>query len=130
MRPARVDGIERVNWSFNGKTNDYAAVFHSAWQAPDGRHAVVLANWTAAERQVTVRDGRFDGRGLVIHRTGTADGKPECILAGQAEGKAESIPGSRAEGKAECCIAEGICVTVPPLGCVMVTTEREHSHAT
>ena len=41
-------------------------VFHAAWQAPDGRFAVTLANWTNRSQQVTVRDRRL-GKGMVIH---------------------------------------------------------------
>ena len=99
LRPAHVDGIERVKWSFTGKECDYAAVFHSAWLAPDGRHAVVLANWTRLPRQVTVYDSRFNASELIIHSSEAAD-----ELAAHK--------------------ADGVSVSVPPLGCVMITTER------
>jgi hypothetical protein len=59
-RPAAVDGIERVKWNYGGRNNDYAAVFHSAWQSQDGRHAVTLCNWTKEEQCVTIRDNRYD----------------------------------------------------------------------
>ena len=60
LRPADVEGIERVTWAFEGKKHDYAAVFHSAWRSPDGKHAVMLANWTKENRTVFVHDNRFD----------------------------------------------------------------------
>ncbi|NSW56277.1 MAG: hypothetical protein HPY44_09695 [Armatimonadetes bacterium] len=46
-------------WEFAGKQHSVPAVAHCAWQAPDGRHAVTLADWTPEPREVTVRDARL-----------------------------------------------------------------------
>ena len=37
LRPARVNGILMIEWKSNGRNHRIPAVFHSAWQAPDGR---------------------------------------------------------------------------------------------
>jgi hypothetical protein len=58
LRPFQVDGIQDVAWTWNGRKNRTPAVFHSAWQAPDGRTGVVLANWTDRRRTITISDGR------------------------------------------------------------------------
>jgi hypothetical protein len=44
-------------------------VFHAAWQAPDGRIGVVLANWTAKRQKVTVVDPRLAASGgkTILH---------------------------------------------------------------
>ena len=99
MRPAEVTGIERVKWNYGERDNDYAAVFHSAWQSQDGRHAVILANWTKKEQRVKVRDARFD-----------AERKLKLISQGE-ETSEESIANS----------PDGMDVRVPALGCVMIT---------
>jgi hypothetical protein len=91
MRPAQVSNIERVKWSYGWRSNDYTAVFHSAWQSPDGRHAVILANWTDQEQCVTVSDGRFDStRKLTL----TACGKEatEELISYDPDGVKMNIP--------------------------------------
>ena len=57
--PAQIDGIESLHWEFGGFCNEAPAVFHSAWEAPEGDYAVVLANWTGAPREVTVSAPRL-----------------------------------------------------------------------
>lgn len=59
MRPARVEGIERIEWEWDGRWHSVDAVFHAAWQAPDTRIGIVLANWTTKDRTVTIRDKRL-----------------------------------------------------------------------
>ena len=59
LRPAEVEGIEVVTWSHESRANAVPAVFHTAWRAPDGSLGVVLANWTGAQCDVTVRDTRL-----------------------------------------------------------------------
>jgi hypothetical protein len=61
QRPAQVE-TETVCWEHHGRHHELPAVAHAAWQAPDGRYGVVLANWTAQERTVTVADPRLAGR--------------------------------------------------------------------
>ena len=73
LRPAAVGGIPTVRWTCGGQEHAIPAVFHAAWQAPDGHFAVALANWTSRPRRVKVADRRL-GRALVLHTCGrTAD---------------------------------------------------------
>ncbi len=67
LRPAQVDGIQTIAWNCNGRQNRTPAIFHSAWQAPDGRTGFVLANWTNRWWRVTLRDSRLaeSGTGTV-----------------------------------------------------------------
>ncbi len=70
LRPAEVDGIRTVEWKFNNRIHRIPAVFHSTWQAPDGRRGIVLANWTARRQKVTVVDARLAKTGvdrLLLH---------------------------------------------------------------
>lgn len=69
MRPASVRGIDRVEWEYEGRKHSVDAVFHAAWQAPDGRFAVVLANWTTQDRTVSIKDARL-GKGVKVHTCG------------------------------------------------------------
>ena len=55
LRPAAVDGILIVEWTYGGRANAVPAVFHSAWQAPDGRGGITLANWTGEEQTATIQ---------------------------------------------------------------------------
>ena len=99
MRPAEVDGIERVKWSYGGRDNDYAAVFHSAWQSQDGRHAVTLVNWTDKEQCVTVGDSRFDS-------------SQKLKLTSCGEETTEEFV---------CNNPDGMNISIPALGCAIIT---------
>ena len=46
QRPAKTGPIKVVAWESHNRWNKMPAVFHAAWQAPDGRLGFVLANWT------------------------------------------------------------------------------------
>ena len=92
-RPAEVEGIERVKWNHH----NYAAVFHSAWNSQDGRHAVILANWTKEERRVKIREGRFASQKLRLVTRGEKT----------AETNIEYSP-------------DGMDIAVPGLGCAIV----------
>jgi hypothetical protein len=72
-------------------------VAHAAWQSPDGRHGVVLANWTTEDRSVTVSDARL-GKKVVAHIYGR---------------QVETTDGTVTES--------GIKVNLPPLSCGLVT---------
>ena len=98
LRPAQVQGVQRVRWNFNGRANDLPAVFHSAWQAPDGRMAVVLANWTAQPQTVTLTDERLQAAQL--------------YLSGQTL-ESRSLPVT----------ADGISLTLPAVSCACVVNE-------
>ncbi len=60
LAPAAVKNAT-VRWKHNGQSYRVPAVFHAAWQAPDGRFAVALANWTNRTQSVALRDPRFSG---------------------------------------------------------------------
>jgi hypothetical protein len=70
LRPADVRGIEMVRWSEGNRPHEVPAVFHAAWQAPDGRPAVVLANWTRHPQEVEIHDVRL---GSAVRITIAAD---------------------------------------------------------
>ncbi|MCE5237675.1 DUF6259 domain-containing protein [bacterium] len=61
QRPAEVV-TATCKWDHNGKHHAVPAVAHCAWQAPDGRHGVALANWTTEAQEITVCDARLGAR--------------------------------------------------------------------
>jgi len=95
QRPAEVAQIPTVTWEAQSRVYRVPAVFHMAWQAPDGRFGVVLANWTERKRQVTLADARPGDR-VIIHSAGE-----------QLTRRTRKHAGS-------------MTVTIPPLGCVLV----------
>ncbi len=96
QRPAEVSGVDTVEWEHAGRHYAVPAVAHACWQTPAGCHGVVLANWTSQERTVTVIDPRL-GECVVVYTSGC-----EVSEAAQAAG------------------AQGVEVTLPALGCVLV----------
>jgi hypothetical protein len=62
LAPTRVEGVKTVRWDHDSRHHQIPAVFHSAWQTPDGSFGVVLANWTTELQKVTVVDERLAGR--------------------------------------------------------------------
>lgn len=96
QRPAQVKDVDQVTWEWNGRRYEVPAVAHAAWQAPDGRFGVVLANWTTEPRGVTVCDGRLGGN-VTVHVCGQA---METLTAALGE--------------------DGVCVPLPPLSCGLV----------
>ncbi len=88
LRPAEITGIKTLEWEWNGRKNAVPAIFHSAWQAPDGRIGIVLVNWTASDRRVTMHDDRLNpkkGKGPWI-TTLYADRPPIKKSLSQQEG--------------------------------------------
>jgi hypothetical protein len=79
LRPAVVENVEIMKWSAADRQNQIPAVFHSAWQAPDGRIAVVLANWTANSRKVVVMDSRL-GPGAIRHCSADRVSREEVVV--------------------------------------------------
>lgn len=67
--PADVRHVKTVKWQHNGQAHAIPAIFDCAWQAPDGRFAVALANWTNRLQRATVHDARF-GKAVVVHTVG------------------------------------------------------------
>lgn len=68
LRPADVDGVETMEWEHNARMHRIPAVFHGAWQSPDGRAGIVLSNWTSIDRKISVADARL-GTHMVQHRS-------------------------------------------------------------
>ncbi|MCX7598441.1 MAG: DUF6259 domain-containing protein [Armatimonadetes bacterium] len=95
MRPAKVDGIDRIEWEYAGRRRQVDAVFHAAWQAPDGRVGIVFANWTKEDRKVSFSDRRLAEK-TTVHTCGR-------------EMSAETVS-----------TAQPLTVTVPGLGVVVV----------
>jgi hypothetical protein len=56
LRPANIADIPIEAWEYNGKHHKIPAVFHSAWQAPDGRKGFILANWTDRDQNIVIKD--------------------------------------------------------------------------
>jgi len=77
-----------VRWQHGGRDHAVPAVFHEAWQAPDGRPAVALANWTTAPRRVTVHDGRLAGP-CILH---VVVGTEVAAVAMSGDGAAIELP--------------------------------------
>ncbi len=71
QRPAVVKAIKMIEWERDSRIHRIPALFHAAWQAPDGRAGIVLANWTDKRRKALVTDKRL-GRCLLLHRCGAA----------------------------------------------------------
>lgn len=59
LKPVRVDGVKTVHWENGRQVNDIPALFHSAWQSPEGRFGAVLANWTRETQTVSLADSRL-----------------------------------------------------------------------
>jgi hypothetical protein len=69
LRPRAVSGVPVIEWMDGDRKHAIPAVFDAAWQAPDGRVGIVLANWTTEERAVGVHAGQLRGR-LHLHVSG------------------------------------------------------------
>jgi hypothetical protein len=59
LAPAHVAPIPTMRWQTGGRDQQMAAIFHAAWQAPDGQLGWVLANWTDTPQSVTLRDAQL-----------------------------------------------------------------------
>ena len=57
--PASIEDIYICQWQHGNENHVTPAVFHSAWKSPQGKFAVVLANWTDHPQTVTIRDSRL-----------------------------------------------------------------------
>jgi len=68
QRPARVD-FELMSREHEGRRYEVPAVAHAAWQAPDGRFGIVLANWTTETQTVTIAEPRLGDR-VAVHISG------------------------------------------------------------
>lgn len=59
QRPAEAAGIRVVHWESEGEAHKIPAVFHSAWQSPQGKFGIVLSNWTKETQTVILSDLRL-----------------------------------------------------------------------
>jgi hypothetical protein len=100
LRPATVTDAATIQWTYGGRSNDVPAIFHAAWQAPDGRVGVVLANWTSDVQTARVFHERLTGP-LASHRSGK----------GMSLGDLEPKDGA-------------FGVTLPPLSCALFEQAR------
>lgn len=102
LRPAEIMGNKTLEWEWNGRKNAVPAIFHSAWQSPDGRIGIVLVNWTASYRRVTMRDERLNSE----------KGKGPWITTVYPDRPSIKKSFSQQEG--------GSRVSLPPHGCVLI----------
>jgi hypothetical protein len=107
LRPAAVQGIATIVWERDGRAHRIPAVFHAAWQSPDGRFGLVLANWTSRPRTIRLADRRL-GANWLEHRSGKT-------LTQQRRS------GRRAGGR--------IAITVPARGCTLLEGVRAASQS-
>lgn len=97
QHPAQVSGVPQVEWKEQGRDHRVPAVVSATWQAPDGRFAVVLANWTNESHAVTVSEPRL-GPSATVQVTAREPGT------------------SRMESA-----SSDYAITVPPLSCVLLS---------
>jgi hypothetical protein len=76
--------------------HDIPAIFHSAWQNPSGRFAIVLANWTGETHVVSLTDPRLGAR------------VAESISAGQVKTVSRMVNGAP------------FSVSLPALSCILI----------
>jgi len=76
LKPAAVKSIQMMDWTHEGRQHRVPSVFHAAWQAPNGRFGIVLANWTTEKQTVIIKDTRLPGTktgdAVVLHTSGRA----------------------------------------------------------
>jgi hypothetical protein len=62
LRPATGKGIKTMKWEHDQQIHETSAVFHSAWQSPRGKVALVAANWTTDTQEFELKHERFGTR--------------------------------------------------------------------
>lgn len=70
LRPANVQNIKVIRWQEGGYDHQIPAVFHNAWQAPNGQVGLVLANWTTETQEVRIMDDRLGDKALEFISSG------------------------------------------------------------
>ena len=105
QKPGHLTEVRRMQWRFEDHENDFPAVFHALWQAPDGRLGIVLANWTGESQTVTLADDHLPaaGSGIDLRCHRSARQLTATPLPGPA--------GSRT-------------LTLDPLSCVLLEIEK------
>lgn len=71
LRPPAVENVNTIRWTTETRDNAIPAVFHCAWQAPDGRFGVVLANWTDKRQKASILDSRLGSTVIVSTSSST-----------------------------------------------------------
>ena len=99
QRPSNAPEIKTIHWESNGKVHDIPAVFHSAWQSPQGRLGVVLANWTKDPQDLVLSDPRLGSQAT------------ETVSANEVNTRQRVVD----QGK--------LSITLPPLSCILVEVE-------
>jgi hypothetical protein len=94
--PARVEGIRTIRWQRDGSDHQIPAIYHSVWQAPDGRLGWTLANWTNEPQTVSVHDPRLGNQ------------------------VTEHVVGRTAMSQSRQCADGSLQVELPPLGCLLL----------
>jgi hypothetical protein len=96
MPQARVEGVRTMRWQRAGTDHQIPAVFHAAWQAPDGRLGLVLANWTEESQELEIVDSRI-GKEAHVYVSAKEASDAQRIVAD-----------------------DGLHVVLPPLSCALV----------
>jgi hypothetical protein len=96
QRPAEVAGIKIVHWESDGQVRKIPAVLHSAWQSPEGRFGIVLANWTSEDQTVSLADSRLGKQ--ITETISTQDVKTRARPANLGK----------------------VAVSLPPLSCALI----------
>lgn len=100
MAPVQIEKIKTMQWQYGDRDHQIPAVFHAAWQSPDGRFGLVLANWTKEHQEVDVSDPRL-GDKVIQH-----------ISSQKMEPSVRSVTGQRLE------------VSLPPLSCTLLEAHK------
>jgi len=101
LKPAAVDGIQMMEWTYEKQQHRVPSVFHAAWEAPGGRFGIVLANWTTQKQTLNVRHARLPG---------TKAGDTIVLQTSDRSLRVAPLPG-----------AEGYrTVTLAPLSCAII----------
>jgi hypothetical protein len=94
--PSNPTEIKTIEWRWENTYYQVPAVFHAAWQSPDGRFGIVLANWTKDSQPVSILDGRLGERVLI------------SVSSGELKSQTALVKGGRLE------------TSLPPLSCALV----------
>ena len=100
QRESQVEGIRVIRWQYGSREHQIPAVFHSAWQSPNGHFGCVLANWTTEAQKARVKDVRLGSQ--VIQHTSAA--------------KLTSVTWEVSQ--------DGLVVEIPPLGFALLEKTR------
>lgn len=82
LAPATVEQIPIMVWDYIGSPRKLPAVFHCAWQSPDCRLGIVMANWTTDTQHVHVTDPRLQQQVIETISAGTMIQTQRIVEAG------------------------------------------------